>query len=404
VDYFDFAPELKERSQIRTIVESNPGVQAKEGELKDKFNNWWQDHEQELIALPDNYKALMPLRRELLSSFVSTLHPIGLLERYKLAGAIASWWEEVKYDLKTLNNLGFDDLVDSWINTIRDALKDEEGNQQKPKDRFDLNHKLILRLLPEYLQEIADAEAAITDLEGQKEAFERGGDAEVEDEDSESDEGEADAVNFARELEQKLKELKNSIKDSRKQIKLLSQGKGSKRKKKSDDMVSTKAFQPSLPLQLAEIHTEPTSIAVLQKSGQDMTDAEAELAKLQGFVASVEAEIAMIEQQLKPYNEIKEKLTEARRRLRALKADLDQRLDDARSVLTDEACQRLVLDIFKDGLTTQLDRYITAHRQQVIVAVENWWDKYRVTLQDIEWELDAARQQWSEFLSGLGYA
>jgi type I restriction enzyme M protein len=38
------------------------------------------------------------------------------------------------------------------------------------------------------------------------------------------------------------------------------------------------------------------------------------------------------------------------------------------------------------------------------VAVENWWDKYRVTLQDIESQRDAARQQLSEFLSGLGYA
>jgi len=40
----------------------------------------------------------------------------------------------------------------------------------------------------------------------------------------------------------------------------------------------------------------------------------------------------------------------------------------------------------------------------VIVTVENWWDKYRVTLQDIETERDAARQQLNEFLSGLGYA
>ena len=64
----------------------------------------------------------------------------------------------------------------------------------------------------------------------------------------------------------------------------------------------------------------------------------------------------------------------------------------------------LVLAIFKDGLTAELERYVTAHRQQVIVAVENWWDKYRVTLQDIEAQRDEAAKQLSEFLSGLGYA
>lgn len=87
-----------------------------------------------------------------------------------------------------------------------------------------------------------------------------------------------------------------------------------------------------------------------------------------------------------------------------IKTFLVKRLEAKRAALTDEECQGLVLAIFKDGLTAELERYVTAHRQQIIVAVENWWDKYRVTLQDIEAQRDAARQQLSEFLSGLGYA
>jgi hypothetical protein len=84
--------------------------------------------------------------------------------------------------------------------------------------------------------------------------------------------------------------------------------------------------------------------------------------------------------------------------------ELVKRLEAKRAALTDEECQGLVLAIFQDGLTAELERYVSAHRQQVIVAVENWWDKYRVTLQDIEGERDAAAKQLSEFLSGLGYA
>jgi len=96
-------------------------------------------------------------------------------------------------------------------------------------------------------------------------------------------------------------------------------------------------------------------------------------------------------------------LNEAKGRLRTLKNELVKRLEAARAALMDEKCQELVLAIFKDGLIAELERYVTAHRQQVIVTVENWWDKYRVTLQDIEGERDAARQQLSEFLSVLGY-
>lgn len=81
-----------------------------------------------------------------------------------------------------------------------------------------------------------------------------------------------------------------------------------------------------------------------------------------------------------------------------------KRLPSARAALTDEECQGLVLAIFKDGLIAELERYVIAHRQQAIAAVENWWDKYRVTLQDIEAERDEAAKRLSEFMRELGYA
>lgn len=51
----------------------------------------------------------------------------------------------------------------------------------------------------------------------------------------------------------------------------------------------------------------------------------------------------------------------------------------------------------------KLERYGMTHRQQVIAAVENWWDEYRVTLRDIEAERDAAAKQLDKFLRGLRY-
>jgi type I restriction enzyme M protein len=39
----------------------------------------------------------------------------------------------------------------------------------------------------------------------------------------------------------------------------------------------------------------------------------------------------------------------------------------------------------------------------VIAAFETWWDKYRVTLADIEAERDAAARELQQYLEGLGY-
>ena len=44
------------------------------------------------------------------------------------------------------------------------------------------------------------------------------------------------------------------------------------------------------------------------------------------------------------------------------------------------------------------------HRQQVVTAVENWWNTYRVTLRDIERDRDTAKVRLNGFLKELGYA
>jgi len=356
VDYCDFISAITERGQIKTFIESDAGIQQQEGKLMSVFAAWWQMHSPSLGELPKT-KKVMELRAEFLSSFVDSLAPVGLLDRFKVAGVVASWWDEVKYELRTLSESDFGGLVDSWVDTIKDALE-QDDEEKKSKPLFDpLNHKLVVRLMPDYLAEIATVEANIAELEQQKEAFERPEEAETEaGEESEED---AEAVNVVKELDTKLKHLKILIKEPKKELKIL---------KKSPLLNGDK------------------------------------IAEFEALIEQTEVEIAEIEAQLEPYKEIIKQLKEAKAKIKKLKNELVQRLEVARAVLTNEECQGLVLEIFKDGLIVELERYVTAHRQQVIAAVENWWDKYRVTLQDIEMERDAAAQQLNKFLHSLGYA
>jgi type I restriction enzyme M protein len=352
-DYLDFISTITERSQIKSFIESDAGVQQQESKLYSVFAAWWQVHAPSLSELPKT-KKVMELRAEFLSSFVDSLQPVGLLDRFKVAGVVASWWNEQRYELRTLSESDFGGLVDSWIDTIKDALEQDE-DEKKKQAKFDpLNHKLVGRLMPDYLQDIAEAEAKIAELEQQKEAFEQGEEAEANIEEGE----ESESVNIVKDLETKLKYLKNLIKEPKKELKIL---------KKS-------------PL--------------LNKD---------KIAELEAFIERNEVEIVEIDEYLKPYKEFVKQLREAKAELKTLKDELVKRLDAARAALSDEDCRDLVLAIFKDGLIAELERYVTAHRQQVIAAVENWWDKYRVTLQDIEAERDAAAKKLDEFLQRLGY-
>jgi type I restriction enzyme M protein len=347
-DYFDFLSTLSERNQIKELVESHPGILEQEKKLKEAFLDWWEAHENRLLKLPET-KDVMEIRNDFLTSFTEALRPIKILEPYQLAGTmaewldnnrnalktaahqnyqglvenqleakaetlrkeaiqeqmllfldefqvngvIASWWDEIQYDLKTIAAQNFDGLIEGWVATITTDLSsdDKNGNSSDP-----LSHKLVVRLLPDYLQELADYEAKKADLESQ--------------------------------------------------------------------------------------------LAATKKS-----DEESEEAELEDEDKLSEAEIKKLKQELMQVKKI----------LTRLKEELVKRLESARKQLIMEQCQQLVLDIAKNDLENQLNRYVNAHRQQVIAALENWWDKYRVTLRDIEAKRDEAARRLEGFLKGLGY-
>jgi type I restriction enzyme M protein len=204
--YVDFRPDLASKADIKLHIDSDDGINGKEGLIREAFAAWWQEQESRIAALPEN-KALMALRAELMVSFENTLIPVGLLDRFKVAGTIAAWWNAAKYDFKALVAGGFDGVVDSWVTTILTALE-EEASKGNP-----LDHKLVRRLLPVLLEEIAALEGRIAELDGQLKA---GQPAESEDEEAEHDD--ADVLSA-----EELKALKKQINEAKKQLKWLKQ-------------------------------------------------------------------------------------------------------------------------------------------------------------------------------------
>ncbi|RLF58277.1 MAG: hypothetical protein DRN37_05220 [Thermoplasmata archaeon] len=193
--------------------------------------------------LPES-RNLTEVRSDLMEAFLSDMTPVGLLDRFKVAGVIATWWNENKFDLKTLIAQGFNGLMDGWVDTIEAAMEETKGNHHDLAE-----DPLVSRLIPDYLDE----------------------------------------------------------------------------------------------------------------------------------------------------------LERSRKRIKELQRQFIGCLREARESLTDDNCRDLVLDILKEKLFALLDSYVIAHRREVIAAMENWWDKYRVTLRDIEKERDKAADRLAEFMGELGY-
>ena len=215
--YLDFAPTVSGNGFLRRVVDEDPGIQARETETIAVFRTWWTRHLPRLADLPRTAEPMI-LRAEYLQSFQEALLPMGILDRFKVIGALATWWDAARDEIQTISARGFEELVDGWIDLIQDVIEDTES---KKSDLFDpFEHKLVVRLLPDYLQQIADCRAEIARLEGEKEAFEQQHDDDEEDADEENEEN---SVNYAKALENRLKTVKQELKSDKDNRELLAE-------------------------------------------------------------------------------------------------------------------------------------------------------------------------------------
>jgi type I restriction enzyme M protein len=168
--YLDFASGIS-KADLKVRVTTDKGIQAREAELRAALGRWWEQHAVLVADLPST-KLLMTVRRTLLESFIEELQPVGLLDRFQLAGVIVRWWNTNQYDLRTLIAHGFTGVIDGWVTTITTAVEDSDTNTGP------LDHKLFLELLPSYLEELAVVEAHRAALDAQIKAAVPPGDGE----------------------------------------------------------------------------------------------------------------------------------------------------------------------------------------------------------------------------------
>lgn len=159
--YLDFLPEGPETTAGRLAELAAPREEA----LLAAFRAWWDEHAKLLVELPDT-RHLPKVRADLLESFGKAIASFGILGEFAAAGVVAGWWGDAQYDLKALAAGGFRRVVEGWAVSIEALLAPEPGPDGKLKSksaaerRKALDHKLVPHLLPEYLAELEEAEAA----------------------------------------------------------------------------------------------------------------------------------------------------------------------------------------------------------------------------------------------------
>jgi hypothetical protein len=247
-EYAEFAPAVTDRSAIRPLIEEDPGVQARVQEVRDAVGAWWAAHSRRLAELPVR-RDLNAVRNELLDTFTLALLPLGVLDRFKLAGVVATWWTDTLTDFKTLLEIGLAGVIDGWIDAIADAVEDDDnvGPAFNP-----FAHKLVRHTMADYLQQIDDAKSDIVRLKGEKEAFEESNPSD------DADEEELAGWNYPKNLQRQIRELKAEHKDALREFAKLEQAAAKKKATAEDRKAAKQARAAAAPVvdQLAALEAE----------------------------------------------------------------------------------------------------------------------------------------------------
>jgi type I restriction enzyme M protein len=355
-------------------VENDPGVQARIEALRAALTGWWIAHARRLADLPQR-RDLNAVRAEFLDTFGAALLPLGALDRFKLAGVIAIWWTDTLPDFKTLLENGFPGVIDGWVDAIADAVEDDEA----AGPAFDpFGHKLVRRVMADYLERIAAAKADIARLKGEKEAFEQGNPPD------DADEEELANWNQARDLERQMKELKAEHKDALKELAKLEKAAAKTRPGLFDQQEAVAVKNPSPSGRGAGVRAD------------DLAAAKARLLPVLDRLAAIEAELA-------PYEAIKKQLAEARARYRELTAAFVDVLKFRCDALSEDEKRDLVLELFAQDVQVGLDAAVNEKRQELVRFLEGVWDKYRVTLTNLRDSRFVIERSLNTLLEGMRY-
>ncbi len=352
--YLDFASALSDRASIRPLVANDAGIQARAQALRQALVAWWAAHAPRLADLPE-HRELNRVRTEFLESFVAALLSLGTLDRFKLAGVIATWWTETLPDFKTLLENGFPGVIDGWIDAIADAVEDDEAAGQA-FDPFD--HKLVRRIMSDYLERIAAAKSDIARLKCEKESFEQSNTPDDLDEDELAD------WNYAKDLERQMGELKTEHKAGLKEL---------------------------VKLERAAAKSRATD------------EEKRAAAEAKSILQPVLNQLAEIEATLLPYEQIKEQLAKARACYCTLTEEFVNELKSRCGAMSDNQKRLLVLELFAQDVQIGLDVAVAELRQRLFRFLENLWDKYAVTAKAIQAKRDAEAAKLKTFLVELGY-
>jgi type I restriction enzyme M protein len=372
--YQAFADSIDTKTAIKTVPEADTAVQQTIRRHHDALTDWWQQARNHFAQLEDagnGGKQTPEVRHELITSLKDKLVPLGVLDEFKAAGVFVNWWQQIRFDIKTI-------IATGWHHSL---IPDEY-------------------LIAECFQPEADAiealEAAINEAQAElDEAVATSMDWAVEvaawEPDDEDKDKKITAAVIKKALKDAIDDLKNTVGDS---------ASHERDALKAQDK-TIKAIEKRIKNAKAEhkqTQQELTDNLELKRVGGDAFKADN-----QRQIEQINARLAELDPAKKAEKKEINALNKDKTTLNHRIARTDAQLAAIGGQLTEVEARELILKKINDLICHQLTRYLNTEKRALIASVENLWTKYAVSSRTLEAERTETLKTLDSMLAGLGY-
>ncbi|WP_432737398.1 N-6 DNA methylase [Maridesulfovibrio sp. FT414] len=340
-EYLDFTDAINGNGSIKKTIENSKGVQDKHTRFRESLEKWWLANIADIADL-NNTGNVFEYRRKFFDSIAESLVPEKILDLHKVRGAFASYWEDLDSDFRSIAASGWSAVL----------IPDDSILQSQ---------------FPEILQKVEEDKGRIAELES---IFAAANEA-----DAEETEAEDEITALPKAV---VKDFKDEMKDCNSQLKTLRK-----------DLKDLK-----------------TDLERMNKSGSAQTEIDQQQVRIvetDSNIKKLNAEKTAIDQKLKNHAALEKELKDLKSGIRVVEKQMDDLVEKAREKISEGEAKKLILERFHDELVDRYDEYLRQHLRGFIARIDNLWDKYAVTLNDILAERDREAEVLSGYLRELGY-
>jgi type I restriction enzyme M protein len=368
--YLAFKENVQEKTDIKKLIEADSAVVQTIATHAGALEDWWQVARNDFARLEranngnGNGNKMPEVRLELLTTLKDKMIPLSVLDEFKSAGVFVNWWQQIRFDLKTIVSTG-------WHQTL---IPDEY-------------------LIAEFFQVEADAidslETKISELQSElAEAVETA-------QETAAYEPDEDEKVTATVIKKALKVLIDDLKDTP----------GASARRELDELKKLDAA-----IKKIEKKIKDAKAALKEKTTELELKLEIKRLGAEGFTDENRELIRQVDKQMAELDAgnktDKKKITALQKDKAALEARIartETLLAESGGQLTVEEAKRLILKKLYDIAGRELDRYLSAEKRALIQGVENLWNKYAISSQKLEQRRRKTLEELNGFLEGLGY-